>query len=170
VKQTLSNPASASAVFQLERNHKYQFTARAKDSEWHLGRLVERHRVQPGRVPREDYAGDPTYSGTWTRSYWQPASDRYVAVASGAGATATFSFTGSNVAWIATKSTNRGQADVLVDGAYVETVDLYSSSTPTAQFVAYSGTLPYGTHKLTIIVRGTAGHRKVDVDAFVRLQ
>jgi hypothetical protein len=170
VKQAVASPTSSSAVFQLERNHDYRFAARAQDGagiwgDWAYGTTFNLGEYQ------ENYSStNPSYTSGWTRSAWQPASDGYVSVSSATGASATFSFTGTNVAWVATKSSNRGQADVYVDNAYVKTVDLYSAGT-TAQFVAYTGSWSQsGSHTLTIKVHGTAGHPSVDVDAFTRLR
>jgi len=72
------------------------------------------------------------------------------------GATATFTFTGTQFAWIADASSSRGQAAVLIDGVQRAVVDLYSL-TPGAQRVAYLGTgLAPGPHTVTIKVL----HRK----------
>ena len=66
---------------------------------------------------QENYSTtNPAFTGAWARSAWQPASGGYLNVSATAGDKATFSFTGSNVAWIATKATNRVQAKVYVDG------------------------------------------------------
>src|SRR5262249_61218537 len=84
VEYTLANPASSSALFTLERNHNYQFRARAKDSagtwgDWAYGTAFNLGEFQ------EDYLGDPIYSGTWTRSAWSPASDGNETVSATAG-------------------------------------------------------------------------------------
>ena len=101
---------------------------------------------------------------------WQPASDGFVSVSATAGDRATFSFTGTNVAWIATKATNRGQARVYVDGVLTKTVDLFSATT-SAQAIAYDRSWPQsGPHTIAVEVVGTAGRANVDVDAFVRLR
>ena len=169
-KQTLSAPSSSTAVFQLERGHDYQFAARAVDADGVWGDWAFGKKFNLGMYQENFSATNPAYTGTWTRSPWQPAADGYLSVSGTAGDKATFSFNGSNVAWIATKSTNRGQANVYVDGAFVQTVDLYSATT-TAQSVAFSHSWPQvGAHTIEVRVVGTAGHPKVDVDGFVRLR
>jgi serine protease len=171
VKQPLPSAGSSSAVFQLERNHDYQFSARAADAagiwgDWAYGRTFNLGEYQ------ENYsATNPLFTGSWTRAAWQPASDGYVSVSATAGDKVAFSFTGSSIAWIATKSTNRGEAAVFIDGVQVKTVDLYSATATTAQFVAFSKTwAASGSHTIEVRVVGTAGHPKVDVDAFTRLR
>jgi hypothetical protein len=170
VKQTLSSPSSSSAVFQLERNHDYRFAARAKDAAGIWGDWAYSSTFSLGEYQENYSSTNPLYTGSWTRAAWQPASDGYLTVSRTAGDKVGFSFTGTNIAWVATKSSNRGQADVYIDNSFVKTVDLYSTTT-TAQFIAYSGSWSVsGPHTIEVRVRGTAVHPSVDVDAFVRLR
>jgi hypothetical protein len=171
VQQTLSTPTASTAVFKLERTHDYQFVARAKDAAGVWGAWAFGTKFNVGEYQENYTATNPAYAGTWTRAAWTSASDGYLNVSATAGDTAKFTFTGTSVAWIATKSSNRGQADVYFDGVRVKTVDLYSATTTSAQAVAYARSwATSGQHTLEVRVLGTAGHPKVDVDAFVRLR
>lgn len=161
---------AAAAVFDLERNHSYRFAARARDAagvwgDWTYGKAFSLGEYQ------EDYsATNPLYTGTWTRAGFAPASSGFVKYSATAGDRVTFTFTGTEAAWIGSRATNRGQARVYVDGVYSQTVDLHSAST-VAQAIAFRAAwATSGTHTITIEVVGTAGHPKVDVDAFVRLR
>jgi serine protease len=167
VKQTQT---SASAVFNLERNHDYKFAARAKDADGIWGDWAYGKKFQLGEY-QEDYSpANPGFTAGWTRAAWQPASEGFVTVSGTAGDTVSFMFTGTNIAWVATKSTNRGEADVFIDDVFVKTVDLYSPTT-TAQSIAFTKSWSASAeHKIAVKVRGTAGRPKVDVDAFVRLR
>ena len=71
---------------------------------------------------------------------------------------------------MSSRSTNRGKADVYVDGAFVQTVDLYSATTTAQAIVFRRNWTTSGAHTIEIRVQGTAGRPKVDVDAFIRLQ
>ncbi len=82
------------------------------------------------------------------------------------GATASYSFTGSQVAWIAARGPTRGSARVYVDGRSVATVKLYSRSVQTRRAVYTYSWATAGPHRITIRVSGTAGHPRVDVDGF----
>ena len=93
-------------------------------------------------------------------------SSRY---ASTAGRASTYSFTGSSIAWIAYKSTTRGSAQVYIDGVLKATVSLYSTTTTAKAQVYAFNWATNGAHTIRIVVVGTAGHPRVDVDAFVRL-
>jgi hypothetical protein len=117
---------------------------------------------------------DSTYSGIVYTGSWPTGSftsyyggtDRYSTTA---GNSATSSFNGFSVAWIAYKSTSRGSAQVWIDGVLKATVNLYSTtSTAKAQVYAFNWATS-GSHSIRIVVIGTAGHPRVDVDAFVRL-
>ena len=56
-----------------------------------------------------------------------------------------------------------------VDGAAATTVNLRSSIGRSRSIVFARNWLTNGTHTITIVVVGTAGHPRVDIDAFVRL-
>ena len=85
------------------------------------------------------------------------------------GAWAKFSFTGSSVAWVTTRGTTRGKAKVYVDGVYAATVNLWASSGHSRSIVFARNWSTSGAHTIRIVVVGTAGHPRVDIDAFVRL-
>jgi hypothetical protein len=92
-------------------------------------------------------------------------------VASEAGATASFSFTGTEVSWIGFKCEQCGVATIRLGGAVVATVDTYAPSRPAASGVMFaSGPLPAGGHTLIIEVTGTRNPSSagtfVAVDAF----
>jgi hypothetical protein len=86
--------------------------------------------------------------------------------ASRAGATATFTFTGRQVAWIAARGLGRGSARVSVDGTVVATLSTWSSTLLPRRAVYTSAWVASGTHRITIRVSGTSGHPRVDVDGF----
>ena len=87
------------------------------------------------------------------------------------GAWATLRFTGSDVAWVAPKDTNRGKADVYLDDVKVATIDLNSSSTSPRKVVFMKSWASSGPHQLKVWVYGALAKRpRVDVDAFVVLR
>ena len=83
------------------------------------------------------------------------------------GATATFAFTGSRVAWIATRAANRGRAEIAIDGVPLTTVDLDNAATQYRRLVFEHGWPSSGAHTMRITVLGTAGHPYVDIDGLV---
>lgn len=110
-----------------------------------------------------------SYSGKWyslSNSYASGGSFRY---ASAAGASASYTFTGSSIGWAAFKCPSCGSAKVYLDGVYRTTVSLYSSSYSYRPIVYAAHWSANGSHTIRIVVIGTAGHPRVYVDAFVRL-
>jgi GH25 family lysozyme M1 (1,4-beta-N-acetylmuramidase) len=110
-----------------------------------------------------------TWTGTWRTASWTSASGGSVRYATSRYASATFRFTGSSVAWVAAKGSSRGGAWVYVDGAFAGSVSLWSATGKSRAIVFARNWGTVGTHSLKIVVAGTAGHPRVDVDAFVRL-
>jgi hypothetical protein len=71
--------------------------------------------------------------------------------------------------WVSREDSQRGSAQVYVDGTWVATVSTYASST-VDRAVAYAKTFSSrGTHTLKIVNAGTSGHSKLGVDAFAGL-
>jgi hypothetical protein len=112
--------------------------------------------------------GAGTYKGAWSTL---PATQNWGSVrfASVAGATAKFTFTGSEVAWISTGASNRGKAKVYLDGVLKAKVDLYSATTSARRIAFVASGISAGPHTLKIIVSGTSGRPRVDIDGFVVL-
>jgi hypothetical protein len=112
-----------------------------------------------------------TYSGTWSSSSNANYSGGSVKYASTAGRYATFTATNArSIAFITTKGPSRGSFKVYVDGVLKATVSTYSSTTKYRQIVYQFNWATPGTHKIKIYVKGTSGHPRVDIDAFVVLK
>jgi hypothetical protein len=136
--------------------------AKGNTSAWTAGPVVRAALFQQS-------SSSVRYSGTWTTASAANASGGSIRHASSAGAAATFTFTGSSVAWVATQGTSRGQARVYVDGVYAATVSTYASSGHSKAIVFARNFGAVGPHTLRVVVVGTAGHPRVEIDAFVRL-
>jgi len=134
----------------------------ANTSDWLAGDLVRASVYQ-------QYSGAVTWTGTWHTNSWSSASGGSVRTATSRGASATFHFTGSSVAWVAAKGTTRGSAWVYVDGLFAKSVNLQATTGQSRAIVFARNWSTVGTHTLKIVVAGTAGHPRVDVDAFIRL-
>jgi hypothetical protein len=107
---------------------------------------------------------------SWAGVRHNAASGGTYRVSARAGATSTFSFTGTGVDWVTATGPAWGMARVYIDGIDQGTVDLYS---PTRQYrtVQRYGGLAVGSHSIRVEVLGTrnasATSAKVVVDAFV---
>ncbi|HEY7590229.1 MAG TPA: hypothetical protein VH723_04505, partial [Candidatus Limnocylindrales bacterium] len=74
----------------------------------------------------QEHHSSITWTGAWREAPYQAYAGRNARWTNEAGATATFTFAGSSVAWWGPSGPTRGRAKVLVDGAEVATVDLYA--------------------------------------------
>ena len=157
-----------STVRNLPFGHTYQFRVSAVDAVGNVGAWATGSIVQPFLVQQ---TSSTTFSGSWT-NHSEPAfsggSARY-ATTLGASATFTSTLTRS-IGFVTTKAISRGSFRVYIDGVLKATVSAYSPTTAYRQ-VLYQYTFPTpGTHTMKIYVLGTAGHPRVDIDAFLVLK
>jgi hypothetical protein len=124
-------------------------------ADWTIGRAQE---------------GAATYSGVWS-SLALPANQNWGSVrySSSRGASATYAFNGTDVAWVSTRDANRGKAKVFLDGVLITKVDLYAATTSVRRIVFAATDLSAGPHTLKVVVSGTIGRPRVDMDGFVTL-
>jgi len=109
------------------------------------------------------------FGGRWRTAYSRGYSGGTTRYASAAGASASYTFTGTSIGWVTEMGPTRGSARVYIDGIHTATVSLHSSA-PIMRRIAYAFSWTHqGIHTIRIVVVGTAGHPRVDVDAFVRL-
>jgi len=142
----------------------YRFSVTATD-------LVANVSLPAETVIKASLYGDATslaaYSSGWSTAASSGASGGKVHVTTRRGASVTLSFTGRGVSIVSPTGPTRGSYRVYLDGVYAATVSERSSSA-ISRVVTYS--VPWstsGAHKLKVVVVGTAGHPRVDVDAFV---
>ncbi len=107
------------------------------------------------------------YSGTWSRSSSSSYSGGSIKYAKAAGRSATYTFTGRSIGLITTKAPSRGKVKVYVNGKYITTVDLYRSSTQYRVLAWQKTWSTSGTRTVKLVVAGTSGRPRVDLDAFV---
>ncbi|MBA2372902.1 MAG: S8 family serine peptidase [Chloroflexi bacterium] len=146
----------------------YRFLVRARDRAGNLGAYARGASVAPQRY--QESSTGVTYSGTWGRQTSTSFTGGAVRYATRAGARVSFSFTGRAVAVVAPKSASRGSAKVYVDGTYIGTVSLYRSNSASRVLVFTKSWSRSAKHTLTLVVVGTAGHPRFDIDAFAVLR
>jgi hypothetical protein len=114
----------------------------------------------------DDASAKVTYRGAWTTSAPVSASATTLHSTTSRGASASITFTGRGIAWVAPEGTNRGRATVYLDGRRVATVDLNDPAS--SRILVYAKSFgSSGQHTLRIVANGTAGAPRIDVDAFV---
>jgi subtilisin family serine protease len=117
------------------------------------------------RVVAKSEAASPSlvYRGTWTTAVNASCYGGKARYTRSSTASVRFTFTGSEVAWIATRGPTRGAARLYVDGRYIATVNL--AGTTFYRRVAFRQVLATGgTHTLTIRPTGSG---RIDVDGFL---
>jgi hypothetical protein len=107
-----------------------------------------------------------TYSGTWRMAGHPAYAGDAAKYSTKAGATASFAFTGRKVVWYGPVGPTRGKARILIDGTYLKTVNLYSSSFAAHKAVFSKSWSAAGAHTLVIEVVGTPGRPYVAIDGF----
>jgi hypothetical protein len=116
----------------------------------------------------QDGARSISYSGRWTRVARDAASGGSIRYSRTANSTATYTFTGRSVAWVAAVGPDLGRARVSIDGRVVATVDL-GGSRQQRRLVFSRNWSRAGKHTIRIRVLGTPGRPRVELDGFVVL-
>lgn len=148
--------------------HTYRYRVRAVDA---VG-LVGPASVGPTYRPTLfQSTTSTTYAGSWgthVNAVFSGGSSRF---SSSTGASATFTATlARSIAFVTTQATTRGSFRVYVDGVLKATVNPALSTTIYRRILYQASWPTAGTHTVKIVVSGTAGHPRVDVDAFVVLR
>ena len=152
---------SASATLTTGTRYEIQVTARDRGGNTTATSVTT--------TPTRYSESSPTahYSGTWSLSSNASFSGGKARTTSTAGRSVTYTFTGRSAAWVSAKSPTRGSAKVYVDGTYVTTVNLHTTTTAYRRVVWTRSWGQVGTHSVKFVVSGTAGHPRVDVDAMI---
>jgi len=150
----------------LASGHKYQYEIYALDNAGNLSALTAGVAVTLHVV--QETSSAITYSSGWTAASVAGASGGKVKYSTAAGKTAKLSFSGKKVAWVTTLGSNRGSASVSIDSGTGTTVSTNAASTTPAYIVYFKATTT-GPHTITVKNLATAGHARVDIDAFIWL-
>ena len=110
------------------------------------------------------------YSRTWTPVWSARFSGGSARYARTAGASASYTFSGRAVGLVTTTATTRGKVKVYVNGVYQATVDLRSSSTRYRVLVWQKTWSTSAIRTVRLVVVGTSGRPRVDLDAFVTVK
>jgi Bacterial Ig domain len=160
---TIGPPSATALTFDwnLTPGHAYRFRMRATDREGNVSSYVSWPTLTPATF--QEATSLAAYTGSWTTSTNTKMSGGKGRFTGSSAAKVVVSFTGRDVAWITTKTTGSGKAQVYLDGKYQRTVDLRASATQYKQLV-YGAHMGLAAHKLEI---RPVGDGRVDVDAIV---
>ena len=162
---TLTSLKAKSSLRTLTFGKVYRYRVRATDV---VGNVSPWMTSPPFVISRnQESSAAIVYGGPWGLAASTSYSAGKARWATAASASATMSFTGESIAWVSSKSTTRGSAEVYVDGLLVKTVSLKKTTTAHRQVVFGMSWPTAGPHTIQIVVLGTAGHPRVDLDALV---
>ena len=148
----------------VDGNHRYRFQVRARDWAGNFGSWKVNSDLRISVT--QQTSSSITYSSGWTTASNGSYSGDTVKYHKTAGKSASYTFTGRAIAWVSTRGPARGSAKVYIDGVLAATVNLNHSST-SYRYVAFQRTWSSsGTHTIKIVVSGSSGHPRVDIDAF----
>jgi subtilisin family serine protease len=152
----------------LKFSHSYIFRVRARDGALNWGPYATGPLLRPALY--QETSAKLTFSKSWKSSKSSTASGGKSKYSAKKGATASFTFTGRAYALVAPKSSGRGKVKLYVDGVFRSTIDLHRSKGLARVLVATGSWAATGAHTVKLVVVGTKGHARVDVDAFVILR
>ena len=162
ISSSITGPAR---TITLANGNNYQFRVRAIDRDGNTGPYATAAVIKPRLV--QNNSSSIAYAGTWktvTSSSYSGGSVRYATQTN--DETATYSFTGSSVAFITTTAKTRGIVRVYIDGQIVGLLDQYSSSTVFRKALYARSWPTSGVHSIRIENWGGSGRTRVDIDAF----
>ena len=164
-KVTLPTPTTRSITATLTLDTAYSYRVRATDAADNVGAWAAFPVLNPKRI--QDTSSLVAYTGTWTKVTNSNLSGGSARHASSTSRRAKVTFTGQEVALVATRRTTGGRAELRVDGVVVGTVDLDVSSTQYRRLVFRKGFNGSGRHTLEV---RPLGDGRVEIDAFIVLR
>lgn len=154
---------SADVALPLGKTATIRVSALGTDDEVIDGAVAE---IGPIRASRYQESSDRvSLGGTWRRAAGPSLLGGGVTFTRGTGRLE-FDFSGTDVAWVATKTPMSGRAEVRIDGEVIDTVDLRSDSVDYRR-VVFRWHGDAGDHTLEIRALGDG---RVDADAFLVLR
>jgi hypothetical protein len=157
-----------SCTTMVASGHTYTFRVRGLDASLMPGPWTEGPAI-PVRGFQET-SGSFTWAGYWatgTSPYHWGGHTRYAGVA---GRSATFSFTGRSAAIVAPVGPTRGSMKVYVDGIYRRTVTSYATANGYRRILYEVTWVEAGPHTVKVVVVGSPGHPRAEIDGMAILQ
>ena len=161
-----SLPTLLSMPRALRPNVKYTYRASAKDCSDNVSSSVTGPSATVAIVQNSN--SQLRYGGSWRRGFRvSAASGGSISYTTRKYANVQLSFTGRQIAWVASKSSTRGRAWVYIDGKLIRVVNLHANHMERRQIVFTRAYATDGPHRIRIYNQATRGHSMIDIDAFV---
>jgi hypothetical protein len=146
----------------------YEFRVTPRDAAGNTGTPIMSRVVGPVRY--EESSSLAKYAGSWGTASSTAYSGGRTRYTTASGASVTFTFNGRTGAVVAPTGRTRSSFKVYVDGAYVKTISLYSSTNKSRVVVFTTGTMAYKTHTIRLVHTRVGSRIRGEVDAFVVLR
>jgi large repetitive protein len=161
---TLTHATSTTYDKNLTTGKTYRFRVRATDKEGNTSGYLYTGTFKAVRYSEATSA--ITYIGSWSVTTTSRAFNGATRHATAPSNRAIYTFTSTDVGWIATRYTSSGKAEILIDGVLITTIDLDTTSTKYRQLVYHKHFSTSGLHTIEI---HPVGDGRVDIDGFVVL-
>ena len=160
-------PTATAWTFSLALGSTYEFAVRARDRAGNWSAYQFAAPITPRATDDTLFAvGD----SAWNHYQWPGYAFGGTGITtSQAGAWVNYTFTGRDVALVAPLHLAGGRASIYCDGALKATIDLYSATLRPREIVYSCAFAQAGQHTMKLIVEGTSGRPRFDVDAFLTL-
>lgn len=166
VTAALATPASTSANLSIAPSPKaYRFQVSATDCKGNTSQYAPS--AATVLTSYQNSSASIKYAGAWSTSTVAGTFGGTQKYTKAANASASLTFTGREVAWVATRATSRGAARVYIDGVLAGTVNTFATATAHRRVVFTRAFAAGGSHTIKIVGAGTAGHPIVDIDALL---
>jgi hypothetical protein len=111
-----------------------------------------------------------TYRGSWAISNYPGFSGGHTRKTSARNASVSINVNitgnGAHVGLVMERASNRGKADVYIDGVFKKTIDTYSPTT-LHRVIVYDAALSAGAHTIKVVNRATPNRPRIDLDALL---
>ncbi len=159
------SPSARSIGKTIKVGSEYAIRVRAVDAAGNIGEWAEASALASRVV--QDGSSTLARKGTWRRYASRLMSGGTTRFARSAGASTTMQFTGRGVAVVMPYGRGRGKARIYVDGVLASTVGTYRRTLAPRRIVFTRSWATSATHVIKVVVVGTSGHPRVDLDAFL---
>lgn len=162
---TLASPVAPSVAQRLPSTGTVRYRIRAIDG----AGLAGAWRMGPVLTPRltQDSSTAVKFSTGWKKASSSSFSGGSVRYATKKGSAATLTFTGRSIAFVTTTARSRGKVRILVNGVSQGVFDLRTSTTANRAVVWQKTWATSAKRTVKVVVLGTSGRPRADVDAFV---
>ena len=146
----------------------YKFATRTRTAGGLLGPIAYGQYVEPTLYQESTSAA--RYSGRWLTSSSSTYSGGKVRMSTQSGAYVEFRRSAMTIAVVGRRGPSSGKARIYVDGVLTATIDLYRSSIRSRTVLFSKSWTTVAPHTIRVVVLGTAGRPRVDIDGFAILR